>query len=141
MNTTLVIVGVLLVAAAVTFYLVKKGKVADSDGDYIPDAVEDAVEDVKEFAEDVKETAAKIKKRAKAVKEELKDVVEEARDVADAFQGKVTKSKLRSMTKKQLLDHAKNDLGEKLDSNLTKSNIINKIYAIHQNGGGNQSES
>ncbi|MGB1080811.1 MAG: hypothetical protein ACPGYI_05615, partial [Flavobacteriaceae bacterium] len=42
-----------------------------------------------------------------------------AKDVADAFKGKVTKSKLRSMTKKQLLDHAENDLGEKLDSSLT----------------------
>ena len=116
----------------VTIYLVKKGKIADSDGDYIPDAVEDAVEDVKEFAEDVKETAAEVKRRAKAVKEELADVVEEARDVADAFKGKVTKSKLRTMTKKQLLEHSENDLGEKLDSSLTKSNIINRVYSIHQ---------
>ena len=56
----------------------------------------------------------------------------EAKDVADALKGKVTKSKLRAMTKKQLLDHAENDLGTKLDSSLTKSNIINKVYLIHQ---------
>ena len=141
MDTILVILALVAVGVGVTIYLVKKGKIKDSDGDYIPDAVEDAVEDVKEFAEDVKETAAEVKKRAKAVKKELKDVVAEARDVADAFKGKVTKSKLRSMTKKQLLDHAENDLGEKLNSSLTKSNIINKVYSIHQNGGGNQSES
>ena len=125
MDTILVILALVAVGVGVTIYLVKKGKIADSDGDYIPDAVEDAVEDVKE-------TAAEVKRRAKAVKEELADVVEEARDVADAFKGKVTKSKLRTMTKKQLLEHSENDLGEKLDSSLTKSNIINRVYSIHQ---------
>ena len=132
MDTILVILALVAVGVGVTIYLVKKGKIADSDGDYIPDAVEDAVEAAKEFAEDVKETAAEVKRRAKAVKEELADVVEEARDVADAFKGKVTKSKLRTMTKKQLLEHSENDLGEKLDSSLTKSNIINRVYSIHQ---------
>jgi|GEM_PF-1301896 glutamine synthetase type III len=132
MKTILVILALAAVAVGVIIYLIKKGKIKDSDGDYVPDAVEDAVEDVKEFAEDVKETAKKVKKRAKAVKAELKDVVNEAKDVADALKGKVTKSKLRAMTKKQLLDHAENDLGTKLDSSLTKSNIINKVYLIHQ---------
>jgi small subunit ribosomal protein S3 len=132
MDTILVILALVAVGVGVTIYLIKKGKIADSDGDYIPDAVEDAVEDVKEFAEDVKETAAEVKKRAKAVKQELKDVLEEAKDVTDALKGKVTKSKLRAMTKKQLLEHSENDLGEKLDSSLTKSNIINRVYSIHQ---------
>ena len=131
MNTIAVIVIIAIVIVGVTVYLVKTNRVADSDGDYIPDAVEDAEEDVKEFADDVKETAKEIKKRAKAVKAELADVLDEARDVADALKGKVTKSKLRSMTKKQLLDHSKNDLGEKLDSGLSKTNIINQVYAIH----------
>ena len=132
MKTILVILALAAIGVGVIIYLVKKGKIKDSDGDYAPDAVEDAVEDVKEFAEDVKATAKKVKKRAKAVKAELKDVVNEAKDVADALKGKVTKSKLRAMTKKQLLDHAENDLGTKLDSSLTKSNIINKVYLIHQ---------
>jgi len=132
MDTILVILALAAIGVGVTVYLVKKGKIKDSDGDYIPDAVEDAVEDVKEFAEDVKETAAEVKRRAKAVKAELKDVVEEARDVTAALKGKVTKSKLRSMTKKQLLEHSENDLGQKLDSNLSKTNIINKVYSIHQ---------
>lgn len=132
MKTILVILALAAVVVGVVVYLIKKGKIADTDGDFIPDVVEDAVDDVKEFAEDVKETAVEIKKRAKAVKEELKDVVEEAKDVADALKGKVTKSSLRTMTKKELLDHAENELGHKLDSSLTKSNIINKIYSIHQ---------
>ena len=125
MNTVLIILGVLAIGAAVYFYFYKEGKINDRDGDYIPDEVEDAVEDVKDVAKEVK-------RRAAAVKEELSDVIEEARDVKDAFKGKVTKSKLRSMTKKQLLAHSENDLGEKLDSSLTKSNIINKVYSIHQ---------
>ena len=125
MDTILIIIGLLVVGAGVVIYFVKKGKIADRDGDLIPDVVEDTIEDVKE-------TAAEVKRRAKAVKEELADVVKEARDVADAFKGKVTKSKLRAMTKKQLLEHSENDLGEKLDSSLTKSNIINRVYSIHQ---------
>lgn len=132
MKTILVILALAATAVGVIIYLIKKGKIKDSDEDYIPDAIEDAIEDVKEFAEDVKETAAEVKKRAKAVKKELKDVVNEAKDVADALKGKVTKSKLRAMTKKQLLDHAENDLNTKLDSSSTKSNIINKVYLIHQ---------
>ena len=132
MDTILVILALAAIGVGVIVYLVKKGKIKDSDGDYIPDAVEDAVKDVKEFAEDLKETSAELKRRAKAVEAELKDVVEEARDVAAALQGKVTKSKLRSMTKKQLLEHSEKDLNLKLDSNLSKTNIINKVYSIHQ---------
>lgn len=132
MDTILVILALAAIGVGVIVYLVKKGKIKDSDGDYIPDAVEDAVEDVKEFAENLKKTSAELKRRAKAVEAELKDVVEEARDVTDALKGRVTKSKLRSMTKKQLLEHSENDLNLKLDSNLSKTNIINKVYSIHQ---------
>ena len=131
MTTITVIIALLLVAAGVTIYLVKQGKIKDSDGDYIPDVVEDAVEDVKEFAEDVKATAKEVKRRAKAAKKELADVIEEVKDVKDALKGKITKSKLRAMTKKDLLEHAQNDLGEKLDSGLSKTNLINQIYSIH----------
>jgi|TARA_B110000908_G_C9865951_1_gene276190 hypothetical protein len=131
MTTITVILVILLVAAGVTVYFVHQGKIKDSDGDYIPDVIEDAVEDVKEFADDVKATAKEVKKRAKAVKKELADVLEEAQDVADAMKGKITKSKLRGMTKKELLDHSKNDLGEKLDSGLSKTNLINQIYSLH----------
>ena len=34
--------------SGVYFYFYKTGKINDRDGDYIPDEVEDAVEDVKE---------------------------------------------------------------------------------------------
>ena len=82
MKTILVIL-VLLVADAAVYYFgfYKKGKINDRDGDFIPDEVEDAVEDVKEVAKEVK-------RRAKNVKKELKDVAEQAKDVVDAAKGK-----------------------------------------------------
>ena len=126
MNTVLIILGVLAIGAAVYFYFYKQGKINDRDGDYIPDEVEDAVEDVKD-------AAAEVKKRAKAVKEELQDVLEEASDVASAFQGKVTKTKLRQLTKKQLFAHAEEEFGKKFESSITKSNLINQVYSLHHN--------
>ncbi len=68
MNTIFIILGILLVSGGVIIYFVKAGKIKDSDGDLIPDAVEDAVEDVKA-------TVAEVKARAKVVKAEVKDVV------------------------------------------------------------------
>ena len=75
-----ILVIILLGAGAVVYYI-KKGKIADRDGDLIPDVVEDTIEEVKE-------KTAEIKRRAKAVKKELKDVVEESKDVIDAVKGK-----------------------------------------------------
>jgi uncharacterized Ntn-hydrolase superfamily protein len=126
MKTILVILGVLAVGAAVYFYFYKKGKINDRDGDYIPDEVEDTIDDVKE-------TAAEVKRRAKAVKAELKDVIEEVSDVASAFQGKVTKTKLRQLTKKELFAHSEKEFGKKFESNITKSSLINQVYSLHHN--------
>ena len=89
MNTILIILGLLVVAAGVYYFgFYKKGKINDRDGDYIPDEVEDTIEDVKA-------AAAEAKRRAKNIKEELKDVVEAAKelgnqvgDVAQAAKGK-----------------------------------------------------
>ena len=76
------IVVLLTIGAAVYYFgFYKKGKINDRDGDFIPDEVEDAVEDVKEVAKEVK-------RRAKNVKKELKDVVDQSKDVVDAVKGK-----------------------------------------------------
>ena len=142
LHTILVILAILAVAALAIVLLQRAGKIKDRDNDYIPDVVEDTYEDVKEFTdetiedvketiEEVKEVAAEVKKRAKAVKEELADVIEEARDVADALKGKVTKSKLRSLTKKQLQAHALDTFGVEMENSLTKSNMINQVYSLH----------
>ena len=71
MKTILIILGILAVGAAVYFYFYKTGKINDRDGDYIPDEVEDAVDEGKAK---VKKTVTKVKRRAKRVKEELSDV-------------------------------------------------------------------
>ena len=83
------VVVVLVIGAAVYYFgFYKKGKINDRDGDYIPDEVEDTIEDVKNHAKEVK-------RRAKNVKEELKDVVDAAKelgsqtgDVIQAAKGK-----------------------------------------------------
>ena len=45
---------IVLVGAGVFFYLVKSGKIKDRDGDFIPDAVEDAAEEAKKRVQSVK---------------------------------------------------------------------------------------
>lgn len=77
----LVVVLVVIGAAVYYFGFYKKGKINDRDGDFIPDEIEDAVEDVKE-------TVKEVKRRAKNVKKEIKDVVEQTKDVVDAAKGK-----------------------------------------------------
>ncbi len=74
MKLFLFILVVILLGAGAVVYYIKKGKIADRDGDLIPDVVEDTIEDVKS-------TAKEIKRRAKRV-------VEESKDVADAVKGK-----------------------------------------------------
>ena len=71
MKAILIILGILAVGAAVYFYFYKTGKINDRDGDYIPDEVEDAVDESKAK---VKKRVTKVKRRAKRVKEELEDV-------------------------------------------------------------------
>ena len=85
MTGLIIVVGIILVAALVTYFLTKSGKIKDADGNDIPDVIEEKVEEV------VKETKA----RAKRVKEEVvdvvttaKEVVKQVKDVTDADKGK-----------------------------------------------------
>ena len=80
MTTILIILGVLVIGAGVVYFGIKAGKIKDSDGDYIPDEVEEKVEDVKEA---VQKTTTKVKRRAKRIKEELKDVKDAIGNVGD----------------------------------------------------------
>ena len=50
MDTIFIILGILLVAGGVMIYFVKAGKIKDSDGDLIPDVVEDKVAQAKKAA-------------------------------------------------------------------------------------------
>jgi t-SNARE complex subunit (syntaxin) len=91
------VVVVLVIGAAVYYFgFYKKGKINDRDGDFIPDEVEDAVEDVKDVAKEVK-------RRAKNVKNELKDVVEAAKELGNQVGdvGSAVKGKKRQGRKKR----------------------------------------
>ena len=78
----------LALVAGVVVYLIKKGKIKDSDGDFIPDEVEEAVEDAKEVVKEVKRRAKRVKEEIKDVIEEVGDVVEQSKDVVAAAKGK-----------------------------------------------------
>jgi len=88
MNTILIILAIIAVSAAIYYFgFYKQGKINDRDGDFIPDEIEDAVEDVKKVAKTVKT-------RAKKVKKELGDVV-------DAAKGKSSPKRKPRATKKK----------------------------------------
>ena len=130
MQTILIIIGLLAIAAGVGYILIKKGKIKDSDGDFIPDVVEDKVDEVKGK---VQKKVKAVKTRVKNVKDEIEDVVEEIQDVFQAVKGKVTKSKLNSLTKQQLIDAAKTDHNVELDVTVKKSTLVNKVYSLYNN--------
>jgi uncharacterized protein HemX len=125
MQTIWIILAILAIGAAIYYFgFYKQGKINDRDGDFIPDEIEDAVEDVKKVAKTVK-------RRAKKVKAELKDVAGELQDVIQAIKGKPTKSKLNSLTKQQLVDAAKQEHGIDLDISIKKSTLVNKVYSLY----------
>ena len=58
-------------------------------------------------------------------------MIEEAKDVASAIKGKVTKTKLRQYTKKELIAMAEKDHAAEFPSNITKTNLVNKVYSLY----------
>ena len=91
------IVVILAIGAAVYYFgFYKTGKINDRDGDYIPDEIEDAVEDVKDGVKEVK-------RRAKNVKKEIKDVVNAAKEVGNQIGdvGAAVKGKKRQGRRKK----------------------------------------
>lgn len=80
MKTLLIILLLLAIGAGVIVYLIKKGKIKDDDGDFIPDVVEDKVAEVKTT---VKKTTSEVKRRVNRVKEELSDISDAAKELAN----------------------------------------------------------
>ena len=118
MKTILIILLIIAVIAGAVWVGTKFfGLAKDTDKDGIPDEVEDAIDDVKA-------TAKEVKARAKNVKKELGDVV-------SALKGKPTKANLNRLTKQELIDTAAAEFDVELDPALTKSNLVNKVYALY----------
>jgi hypothetical protein len=118
MKTILIILLIIAVIAGAVWVGTKFfGLAKDTDKDGIPDEVEDAIDDVKA-------TAKEVKARAKNVKKELGDVV-------SALKGKPTKANLNRLTKQELIDIAAAEFDTELDPALTKSNLVNKVYALY----------
>jgi len=84
----------------------------------IDERIKDVVEEARELSETIDE-----------VMEQAKDVLEAANGTL--IEGKVTKSKLREMKKADLLKYAEKVFDVTLDSSLTKTNIVNKVYELH----------
>ena len=60
----LTLIIVLVLVSAVTFVLMRKGKIADANNNNIPDAIESKIEAVKEVVEEVKEIVKEAKAKA-----------------------------------------------------------------------------
>ena len=81
-------------------YLIKKGKIKDSDGDLIPDAVEDKVENVKKTVTKVKKTAKELKAEFDVIASEVGDVIDEVKEVGDVIKKTAAKRRGRPKAKK-----------------------------------------
>lgn len=137
MSTFLIIAGLIAILLGVVVVLQKTGKVEDTDGDLVPDVVEDTIEEVKAKAKKAKAKAKKAAKTAKAVVEEVKETIEEAKDIVEAAQGmpviegKVTKTKLRALSKADLIVLAAKKFDTDMDQSLTKTKIVNAVYELY----------
>lgn len=87
MTTVIIILAVLAAAVGITIYLQKTGKVKDADGNLIPDAIEEKVEEVKEVAKEVKAKAKRVAQEAKDVVDAAKEVAKQSKDVVTAAKG------------------------------------------------------
>lgn len=92
MSTFVIIVIALAVAGALTYLLMKKGKIQDLNNNNIPDVIEEKVAEVKETATNLKnDVKAKTKKAKEIVAEAAKVVKTDAKAKKPATKKKTTK--------------------------------------------------
>lgn len=87
MSTFVLVVVTLAVVGGITYLLMRKGTIADTNNNNIPDVIEEKVEEVKV---EVKKAKAKVQK-AKAVVEEVVKVVEKTKKPTTKKTTKTTK--------------------------------------------------
>ena len=123
----------------------------------IEEKVDDIKEDFDDVVEEVKRRYNRVKEEIDDVKESASEVIKQVDDVAKAVGGskrkgrkpkkqsisksnvntnkpsvkKITKSALRTMKKDELFETAKAQFKIDLDSKLTKSNLVNKVYELY----------
>ena len=88
METLLIIFLVVLLGGAVTFLLMKTGKIADKDGNNIPDAIEDT-------AQEAKRRAQRISEELGDVGNSIKEVARQTGDIVNAAKGEKRKGRKR----------------------------------------------
>lgn len=69
-----ILIAAAIIAAGAIFTLTKLGKIADADGNNIPDVVEEKIEDVKHKAKRIKEEVADVVEASKEVVAQIKDI-------------------------------------------------------------------
>lgn len=108
----------------------------------IEEKVDDIKEDFDDVVEEVERRYNRVKEEIDDVKESASEVIKQVDDVAKAVGGskrkgrkpstnKITKSALRAMKKAELITTAKKEFKIDLDSKLTKSNLVNKVYELY----------
>lgn len=85
--TTLIVIIAFLLFFGVIIYLEKTKKIEDKDGNLIPDAIEEKVEEVKEVVKEVKVRAQRVSEEVKDVAVAAKEVVKQSKDVVTAAKG------------------------------------------------------
>lgn len=87
LTTVLIIVGTIAVMAVVLLVLMKKGRIKDEDGDFIPDALEDMYQSIDEIHDELYERVVEMKKEYQDVKEALENLKKQVGDVGKAAKG------------------------------------------------------
>lgn len=85
--TTLIVIIAFLLFFALVIYLEKTKIIKDKDGNLIPDAIEEKVEEVKEVVKEVKVRAQRVAEEVKDVTSAVKEVVKQSKDVVNAAKG------------------------------------------------------
>jgi gas vesicle protein len=89
---TIIISVIALLIIGTVIYLYKSGKIEDKDGDFIPDTIEEKVEEVKQ-------RATRVAEEVKDVANAAKEVVKQSKDVVNAAKGNTTRKGRRPKAK------------------------------------------
>lgn len=88
MSVVIIVLALLAIGVGSIIYLTKKSIIKDSDGDFIPDVVEEKVEETKKRVERVKEEISDVVEIAKQLNPQIKDVAEAASGKSKSRKGR-----------------------------------------------------